>query len=144
MSATNGGQRPWKSAGALLAGLLFGVIISLGTDEALHLLQVYPPWGVIMSDGLFALATAYRFVYSVIGSYIAARLAPDRPMWHAMVLGWAGLVVLGIGAAATWNHQPSLGPHWYSLALVAISLPCSWWGGRLREIQLQRVVAHSS
>lgn len=140
----NGGSRRWKSAGALCAGLFVGIVLSLGTDEVLHLLRVYPPWGVIMSDGLFVLATAYRFLYSVIGSYIAARLAPNRPMWHAMVLGWAGVVVSGIGAAATWNHQPSLGPHWYPLALVAMSLPCSWCGGRLREIQLQKLVAQSS
>jgi len=141
--STSSDRRPWKSAGAVFAGLFVGVVLSLGTDEVLHLLNVYPPWSETMSDGLFVLATAYRFVYSVLGSYIAARLAPNRPMWHAMVLGWAGVVVSSIGTAATWNHQPSLGPHWYPLALVAMSLPCSWSGGRLREMQLEKLTAQS-
>ena len=144
MNGTRGGRRPLRSAGALFAGLVVGVALSLGTDEALHLLRVYPPWGELMSDGLFVLATAYRVVYSVLGSYVAARLAPNRPMWHAMVLGYVGVVVSAIGAAATWNHQPSLGPHWYPLALVAVCLPCSWLGGWLGEKQLQTLATHSS
>jgi drug/metabolite transporter (DMT)-like permease len=129
-------RRRGRSAIALITGLLVGVILSLGTDQILHVLNVYPPWGQTMSDELFLLATAYRIVYTIIGSYIAARLAPDRPMWHAMVLGVVGLVVSLAGAAATWNHEPSLGPHWYALAIAAISLPCAWLGGKFREMQL--------
>jgi drug/metabolite transporter (DMT)-like permease len=128
-------RRRGRSAIALITGLLVGVILSLGTDQILHVLNVYPPWGQTMSDELFLLATAYRIVYTIIGSYIAARLAPDRPMWHAMVLGVVGLVVSLAGAAATWNHEPSLGPHWYALAITAISLPCAWLGGKVREMQ---------
>ncbi len=125
-----------RSAWALLAGLFAGVILSLGTDEVLHLVRVYPPWGESMSDALFALATAYRAIYSAASCYIAARLASHRPMWHALVLGVAGVFLSGLGAAATWNREPPLGPHWYSLALIALAMPCAWLGGRLREIQL--------
>jgi hypothetical protein len=121
----------------LIAGLLVGVVFSLGTDQILHVLHVYPPWGQTMSDGLFLLATAYRIVYTVLGSYIAARLAPDRPMQHALILGVVGLVVSIAGAVATWNHEPSLGPHWYALAVAAISIPCAWVGGKIRELQLR-------
>lgn len=128
-------RRRGRSALALIAGLLIGVILSLGTDQVLHTLGVYPPWGQTMSDGLFMVATAYRIVYTIIGSYIAARLAPYRPMWHAMVLGVVGLVVSIAGAAATWNHEPSLGPHWYAVAIALISIPCAWLGGRLYELQ---------
>ena len=136
---TNPGSQPrrlGRSAIALLAGLLVGVVLSLGTDQILHVLKIYPPWGQTMSDGLFLLATAYRIVYTVIGSYIAARLAPDRPMWHAMVLGIVGLVVSLAAAVGTWNHEPPLGPHWYAVAIAAISIPCAWLGGKLRERQL--------
>jgi hypothetical protein len=58
-------------------------------------------------------------------------------MWHAMVLGVVGLVVGLVAAAATWNQEPPLGPHWYSLVIAAISIPCALIGGRLRERQLQ-------
>jgi hypothetical protein len=111
------------------------VILSLGTDQLLHSTGVYPPWGQTMSNGLFLLATGYRIVYTILGSYVAARLAPYRPMWHAMVLGVVGLVVSIAGAAATWNSEPPLGPHWYAVAIALISIPCAWIGGRIYELQ---------
>jgi len=129
-------RRRGQSAIALASGLLVGVILSLGTDQIFHVLNVYPPWGQTMSDGLFLLATSYRVVYTILGSYLAARLAPDRPMWHAMVLGVVGLVVSIAGAVATWNTQPPVGPHWYALLIAAISIPCAWIGGMIRERQL--------
>jgi hypothetical protein len=124
-----------QSALALVAGFLVGAGLSLGTDQILHLLNVYPPWGQTMSDGLFMLATAYRIVYTILGSYVAARLAPDRPMRHALILGLVGLVVSIAGAAATWNIEPPVGPHWYSLLIAAISIPCAWLGGKIYEMQ---------
>ena len=129
-------RRGGRTAVALVTGLLVGVILSLGTDQILHVLKIYPPWGQTMSDELFMLATAYRVVYTILGSYITARLAPYRPMWHAMVLGVVGLVVSVAGAVATWNTQPPIGPHWYALLIAAISIPCAWLGGRIRERQL--------
>jgi hypothetical protein len=129
-------RRRGRSAVAFASGILVGVVLSLGTDQILHVLKIYPPWGQTMSNGLFLLATGYRVVYNIIGSYIAARLAPDRPMWHAMVLGVLGLAVGTAGAVATWNTQPPLGPHWYALLVAAISIPCAWIGGMIRERQL--------
>jgi len=67
--------------------------------------------------GPLLLATVYRTVYGVLGSYIIARLAPDRPMQHALVGGFVGLVVSILGAAVTWNKGPAFGPHWYPVAL---------------------------
>jgi hypothetical protein len=84
-----------------------------------------------MSDSLFLLATAYRIVISVAGCYITARLAPDRPMRHALALGVVGVVASAAGAVATWNRGPAFGPHWYPLALIALAMPCAWLGGKL-------------
>jgi hypothetical protein len=89
-----------------------------------------------MSNTLFGIATAYRLRYGIAGGYIAARFAPDRPVWHAFVLGLVGLVISIIGAAVSWNH-PELGPRWYPLALVVTALPCSWLGGILYRVQKQ-------
>ncbi len=129
------GRRPrvaLRRTGALLAGLLTVVVLSLATDAALHLAGVFPPLGRPMADALFALATAYRMVYGVAGGYVTARLAPDRPVAHAVLLGFVGLVISVAGVAAAWN-RPELGPRWYPLALVAIAVPCSWAGGALRR-----------
>lgn len=137
MSKTHFPRRILRSIGAVLAGLLAVFVLSLGTDVVMHATGIYPPWLQPMSDSLFLLATAYRIVYGVLGSYIAARLAPDRPMQHALVLGVVGLALSIAGTVATWNAGPELGPKWYPLALVATALPCAWVGGKLREMQLR-------
>jgi hypothetical protein len=88
-----------------------------------------------MSDSLFVLATAYRLVFAVLGSYVIARLAPEKPMQHALVGGAIGLVVSAAAAIATWNLD--IGPHWYSLLLAVTALPCAWLGGRLWQMRPQ-------
>jgi hypothetical protein len=128
-----------KSIGAVLAGMLVGIAVTIGTDVVLHVIGVFPPWGQSMAgfDGALLLATGYRTVYGVAASYIIARLAPDRPMGHALVGGAIGLAVSILGAAVTWNKGPAFGPHWYPLALVVLALPQSWLGGQLRVMQLR-------
>jgi hypothetical protein len=129
MKETKPSRHLGQSLGALAAGFFVGAVLSLCADEVLHLTRVYPPWGRSMGDGLFALATAYRVVFSVLGSYVIARLAPNRPMQHALVGGVVGLVLSTAGAIATWNR--GLGPHWYPVAVAAIALPCAWVGGKI-------------
>ena len=128
-------RRAARSLGAVLAGIIAGVVLTLGTDAALRAAGIFPSLRQPgMSDSLFLLATAYRIVFSVAGCYITARLAPNRPMRHALVGGAIGLLASMTGAVATWNHQPSLGPHWYALALVVTALPCAWLGSKLLEL----------
>ncbi len=131
MSQTPHPRRILRSLGALFAGILVVVVLSLGTDVLLHATGVFPPWGQPMSDALFLLATAYRTVYGIAGPYVTARLAPHQPMQHALLGGVIGLVLATTGAVATWNRGPEFGPHWYPLALVATALPCAWLGGPL-------------
>ncbi len=135
MSEPQTPRRIGRSIFAVLTGLLAVIVLSTGTDALLYASGVFPPLGHPMSSPLFVLATVYRTVYSVLGSYLAARLAPDRPMGHALVLGVLGLVVSIAGAVVTWNRVPSLGPHWYPLALIVLAMPAAWLGGRLSEAQ---------
>jgi hypothetical protein len=130
-------RRIGRSIGAVLAGLLAIVILSTATDAVLHATGVFPPFGQAMADGLFVLALAYRTVYGVGGSYLTARLAPDRPMQHALALGVVGLVVGIAGTVATWGRGPEFGPKWYALAVIAIAIPSAWAGARLRIMQLR-------
>ncbi len=124
------------SIGAVVAGFVAVFVLSLGTDVVMHIAGVFPQLGQPMSDALFVLATLYRTVYCIAGSYIAARLAPNRPMEHALVLGVLGLIVSITGAVVTWNKGPAFGPHWYPLVLIVTAIPCAWVGGRLRIMQL--------
>ncbi|MFN0103783.1 MAG: hypothetical protein ACKV2U_17085 [Bryobacteraceae bacterium] len=121
-----------RSAGAMFAGVLAVVVPSIGTDALLHATGVFPPAGQPMGDGLWLLATAYRLIYGVAGGYIAARLAPERPMHHALALGAFGMALSIAGAAATWNEGPAFGPKWFSLGLVATAIPSAWAGARLQ------------
>ena len=131
MNDVRGSRRILRSAGAVFAGFIVVVVLSLGTDVVLHATGVFPAWGYAMSDALFGLATLYRTVYAIAGSYLTARLAPLHPMAHALAGGIVGLILSSAGAAATWNRSPEFGPHWYPLALVATALPCAWLGARL-------------
>ncbi len=132
-------RRLGRSVFALIVGSLVAIILSIGTDLGLHLLGMLPALGQPTSDPLLLLATAYRTLYGVFSSYVVARLAPDKPMQHALLGGVIGLVVNVGGAAATWNS--GLGPHWYPLTLIALAMPAAWTGGKLRLMQLHGAIA---
>lgn len=120
----------WQSAGALLPGFLVVVVLSLATDQVLHMLGVYPPWGEPMRDPRQnLLALSYRILYGIVGGYIPARFAPRNPMRHAMIGGAIGFVLSGAGAIATIPMD--LGPAWYPIAIWLTALPCAWVGGLL-------------
>jgi hypothetical protein len=130
-AATSTRRRPrrvLRSVGAVAAGLVSIFAVTTAVDALMHATGAFPPVDAPpMSSALFLLAFAYRFVIDVAGSWLTARLAPVRPMRHALVLGAIGLVLSIAGAIAMWDA----GPAWYPIALAASALPCAWLGGRL-------------
>jgi hypothetical protein len=126
-----------RSIAAIFAGALAVIVLSLSTDVALNRLGMIPSLGQPLSDRMLLFATIYRTAYGIAGGYITARLAPDRPMRHALILGTLGLIASIAGVVATWNKEPVIGHEWYPLALVVLALPPAWAGGRLREMQLR-------
>jgi hypothetical protein len=119
-----------RSAAAVIAGFLSVVVLSLATDQLLHVLNVYPPWGEPMWDpGLNLLALSYRTVYNVAAGYITALLAPYARMRHVVVLGIIGLLGGTAGVIGTMNL--GLGPRWYPIALAVTAFPTVWLGGWL-------------
>ncbi|MEY2489044.1 MAG: hypothetical protein QOC70_986 [Verrucomicrobiota bacterium] len=123
-------RRLWRSTAAVLLGFFAVAVLSLATDQVLHVLKVYPPWGEPMREpGLNLLALAYRIVYTILGGYLAARFAPRNPMRHAFVLAIIGLVMGSAGVIATSGLD--LGPRWYPIALAVTALPCTLLGGLL-------------
>ena len=134
MSQPAPSRRVLRSIGALLAGMLVNIILSIATDMGLVAAGVFPPLSepAMFTTPLLLLATAYRTIYGIAGSYLAARLAPHHPMRHALVLGFVGLAACIAGAVTMWG----VGPAWYPLALVALALPTAWAGGKLCVMQL--------
>jgi hypothetical protein len=122
-----------RSTVALFLGFVAVLVLSLGTDQIFHSLKVYPPWDQPMREpSLNLLALSYRIVYTVVGSYIAARLAPRNPMRHAMILGFIGFPIAVAGAIV--GIKMDLGPAWYPIMLAVTTLPCAWLGGVLYRI----------
>ncbi len=122
----------FKSVGAFVAGLVVIFVLSYGTDAVLEAIGILsgrslPMYGSVL---LIIAILAYRLIYSMIGCYVAARLAPNYPMRHALALGIFGFVGSVAGAIAGRN----LAPAWYSWTLVVLALPCAWIGGRIYEL----------
>ena len=107
------------------------IILSLGTDMLMHMVAGFPALGQKYNDRQLMFATVYRAIYGVVSSYLTARLAPQRPMRHALAGGVLGLVLGIIGAVEAWNQVEKFGPHWYPVALIVLALPCAWLGGTL-------------
>jgi hypothetical protein len=125
-----------RSIASVVAGFASIVVLSVATDTVLESTGVLPS-GALYDTGLLLLATIYRSIYSIIGCYVAARLAADRRMRHALALGLVGVVVSIVGGIVGRD----LAPAWYSLGLAALAMPLAWCGGILVEL---RSVAHPS
>jgi len=120
----------WRSVLAVFVGFLVGAALSLGTDQVLHVLHVYPPWDQPMRDpALNLLALSYRCVYNVVGFYLIAKLAPRNPMRHIWIGAAVGCVLSSGGVIAAMKVD--LGPLWYPILLALSTLPCAWVAGSL-------------
>ena len=118
----------WRSLLAVVAGFFIVALLSVGADAVMRLVGVFPDGR--MPDGLFIVPAIYRAVFTALGGYATARLAPARPMVHAAVLGAFGLLG-GLGGLAAALENPELGPLWYAASIPASALPCIWLGARL-------------
>jgi hypothetical protein len=127
-------MRILRSTMAVFVGFISVAVLSLGTDQVLHVLEIYPPWGKPMHDpSLNVLALSYRIVYTILGGYITASLAPHAPMRHVIVVGIVGFVA-GSAGAITAITVADLGPDWYPIALALTAFPCVWLGGVLHRV----------
>jgi hypothetical protein len=122
-----------RSVWAVVAGVLVVIVVTTLVDIVLHAAHVFPPMNQPINDRLALLATSYRVVISVGGAWLTARLAPQEPMKHALILGVVGTVLGLVGVVATWNL--GLGPRWYPIALAALAIPQCWVGGKIYEMR---------
>jgi hypothetical protein len=129
-------KKTFKSLGAVVAGFVTVAALSIGTDSILEAAGIFPSLEEASKYGfntpwMVTLAFLYRSVYTVIGGYITARLAPHRPMKHVVILGIFGTIGALLGLVSTWGKD--LGPAWYPIALVLFGFPCVWLGGTIFE-----------
>ena len=126
-------MKPWlASAGAVAAGFIVTALASVAADAVLRAAGIFPSPPRLMTDPLFALAAAYRALFTIAGGYVTARLAPNRPMRHAWILAVIGLVAGLAGVVAYYTSGGAgLGPAWYAISIPVTAIPCVWIGGRV-------------
>lgn len=122
-----------RSFFAIVAGMLIGELLSVVTG--LILVLILARFGLIsfayvVSGWALLLALIYGGIYTVLSGYVTAALAPNRPLGHAVTLGVIGVVLTAIAFHPAWSK--SAGYEWYPIALIIITLPCCYLGGRLR------------
>ena len=123
------------SAGAIAVGFLVTALASTGSDAVMHATGVFRDTPREMSHSLFALAAAYRTLFTIAGGFVTARLAPDKPMRHVWILAGIGLLAGLAGVAIYYSAGVGeLGPSWYAIAIPVEAIPCVWAGGRLAVI----------
>ena len=118
-----------RSFWAVVAGVLFIIIVTTVVDMVLHTVRVFPPMNQPLDDRLSLIASSYRLVIGIAGGWLTAKLAPRNPMKHALILGVVGVVLGLAGVVATWNL--GMGPRWYPISLAVLAIPQCWAGGRL-------------
>jgi hypothetical protein len=135
-------RRIGRSMLAVLAGIVVGILLSTAADFGLHAIGFAPSVKERWPNDLLVLATLYRSTFATLGSYVIARLAPNRPMGHSLVAGALGLVLSSLGAAAAWST--TVGQHWYPVVLALTALPTAWIGAKLwlMHLHAQTVAAY--
>jgi hypothetical protein len=116
-----------RHIGAVLAGIIVVVALSVATDLALQA-TIFPELAHKNAPNtLLLIATAYRTVYGVLGGFVTARLAPNAPMIDATVLGVVGTAAALAGAMSMQGESAA----WYPWTLVVLALPQTLLGGYL-------------
>ncbi len=121
-----------KSIGAVIAGFAVLVILSMITDSVLQKTGIMKTEPFEENPGwLIVIIVAYRTIFNTFGCYLTARLAPNKPMKHAIILGMIGVVLTILGLIAMWD----IPPRWYPISLIVLTLPAAWLGGRMAIIK---------
>jgi hypothetical protein len=125
-----------RSIAAVVAGFVFMAALSIAANLVLQavLPGAFDAAGRVESTPVLLLIQAYVAAFAITGCYLAARLAPSRPMLHALVLGVLGLIFNIAGSVAMWQAAPA----WYHVIALLLVMPYAWIGGRMREVEQVR------
>lgn len=127
LNATPSSHPRLRTAGALIAGFAAVFVLSSAADALLHATGYYANDGTVGTDAQLAFALAYRTLFTIIGGFVTAWLAPSRPVRLATILGAIGILPAILGVVAMWG----LGHQWYGISIAVLALPSTALGGWL-------------
>ena len=135
--AGSGDKQLRRSTLAIAAGFVLPLILSRSVDILLESTGVFPTVAQQQADGfdvlwMNILALCYRMAFGVLGGYVTAAVAPNRPARHVHLLAIIATAVAVISnvAVATIPATANVLPAWFAVALVLIAYPSTWLGGR--------------
>jgi hypothetical protein len=119
------------------AGIVFTMIASIATHEILHLCGIMPPLHKPMfSNKLITLELIYHSIYAIIGAMFTARIAKEKAMKAAFLLGSKEAIMWLLGIILLWNRTFA----WYNLTKAALGIPLALLGGFLyKKYAMQRM-----
>lgn len=138
MSEQRATRRWGQSLIAVFLGMVTVVALSVGADMAAQAAGWSSSPHTPDQAPQFIVAAIYRAAFTLLGGYVTARLAPDRPMGHAWILAGIGLIAGMAGLIAYWQSAPELGPAWYAISIPASAAPCTGAGAYLWVRQLRQ------
>jgi len=114
-------------SGMVLIGAFGGPALNSGmTDEQMrHALTV-----LFQDTRYLTMALILGTASTVLGGYLAARLARNVPYFNALAFGLVGLVLSSLSSADL--------PTWFKVVGLGLTLPAALAGGHLAKLQMQR------
>jgi hypothetical protein len=117
-----------KSIGAILAGFALNVVLSVGADIAFNATGLFSMENFKANSNVAILIVIiYRFVFSIAGSYLTAKLAPGNPMKHSLLLGITGTVLSILATVAMWDTAEAR----YNIPVIVMCIPSAYFGAKL-------------
>ncbi len=127
-----------RSIVSIVAGFLVATALAFGAE--MLLLKIAPaladPAARAQDIAALVVMLAYAAIALIAGAYVTARLAPRRPMMHAVILGVIALALALTESTVFWNVLPA----WSHVASIVLVLPAAWFGGLLYARPGQRRV----
>lgn len=122
----------FKSIGVILLAFVVIALLSTLTDFLLESIGVLPnPQKGLFEKWAILLVLFYRGIYTIFAGYIVAKLAPTKPVLHAIILGIIGSLITVIAVCSPSFSGKA--PLWFGFTLAAITIPCLWVGVRIKR-----------
>lgn len=130
-----------RSIVAVAVGFVLTGALNVATNHMLSTVMpdVVPAGGPVTDPTALVLISVYVAAFGIVGCYVTARLAPSRPMLHALVVGGLALAMSIPVAIQNWADAPA----WFNVYNLLAVMPYAYIGGWMREQELARA-AHAA